>query len=72
MTGNGQDPAAETSDKIAGDRGVGCDADPSLCLTETFTDREVVLTRCLEQKNCRYKQLYMRMSICSCPDVRPN
>ena len=46
---------------------VDCTSDSSDCLTETFTDREVVLTRCLEQRNCRHKQFYLNMAICSCP-----
>lgn len=37
------------------------------CLTETFWDREFELTRCLENKNCRYKQYYLHMTICTCP-----
>ena len=72
MTRNEQDRGVEPSNQRVRDRELEGVAVPGRCMTETFNDREVILIRCLEQKNCRYKQRYLHMSICSCPDLRPS
>jgi hypothetical protein len=49
------------------DRGLACLADPSVCRTEKFVDRDLELQRCLEPASCRYKRAYLGTFICGCP-----
>jgi hypothetical protein len=56
------------------DLGFACMTDQPACQTESFIDRDVELTRCLETGPCRYRQGYNKMSICSCTvqRIRPH
>ncbi len=47
-----------------------CLTDDSVCQTETFLDRDVPLTKCLSERDCHYKTLYHKMTICGCPVQR--
>ena len=39
----------------------------TFCNTEVFFDRDVRLLRCLDERECRHKRRYGRMSLCTCP-----
>lgn len=47
-----------------------CLTDASVCQTEAFLDRDLPLIKCLNERDCHYKTVYGKKTVCSCPVQR--